>query len=76
MTEKEFNKLFAKRIKCRLKFLNIDQRELAKRSGLTEVTVSRYIHGRRKPSTTIVVRIAQALECSPGDLINIDEPLV
>lgn len=75
MTERELRQLFAKRISRRLVALNIDQRELAKRSGLSEATVSRYIKGWRKPTYDIVIRIAQALECEPGDLINIEEPL-
>lgn len=75
MTEQELQQLFAKRIRQRLVTLHIDQRELARRAGLTETTVSKYIKCRRKPTFEIVVRIAQALDCKPGDLIDIDETL-
>lgn len=75
MTELELRQLFSKRIKIRLRTLHIDQRELARRSGLTDVTISRYVKCYRKPTYDNVVRIAQALECSPGYLIDIDEPL-
>ena len=75
MTEMEFRQLFAKRIRQRINRLNIDQRELAKRADISEVTLSRYIRCRRKPTIDIVNKIAYALECEPGDLINIDEVL-
>jgi transcriptional regulator with XRE-family HTH domain len=75
MTEMEYRQLFAKRIRQRINRLNIDQRELARRAGISEVTLSRYIKCRRKPTFDIVNKIAYALECEPGDLINIDEVL-
>ena len=75
MTEQELMQLFAKRIRRRIVALHIDQRELARRAGITEVTISRYIKCQRKPTFDNVVRIAQALECRPGDLIDIDDNL-
>lgn len=62
--------LFAKRIRQRINRLNIDQRELARRAGISEVTLSRYIQCHRVPSMEIIDRIAAALECTPGDLLN------
>ena len=75
MTEMEFRQLFAKRIRQRINRLNIDQRELARRAGISEVTLSRYIHCTRKPTIDIVKKLAQALECEPSDLIDTDEIL-
>ena len=75
MTEQELRELFAKRIRRRIVALNIDQRELARRAGIRESTLSMYIKFHRKPTYDIVIRLAQALECKPGDLIDIDEPL-
>ena len=75
MTEQELKQLFAKRIRRRIIALDIDQRELARRAGIRESTLSMYITQRRKPTYDIVIRIAQALDCEPGELINIDEPL-
>lgn len=37
------------------------QRELAEKLGVSEVTVSRYFSGKRKPSEVMVDRIAKAL---------------
>ena len=75
MTEQDLRQLFSKRIKCRLNILHIDQRELARRTGISEVTISKYVNCYTKPTYDNVIRIAQALECSPSDLIDIDEPL-
>ena len=73
MNDVELKQLLAKRIRRYMNRMNIDQRELAKRAGLSEVSLSRYITGHRKPTYDIVIRIAQALNCLPGDLLNIDE---
>lgn len=75
MTEEELRLLFAKRIRCRIVALDINQRELARRAGITEVTLCRYIKGHRKPTYDIVIKLAKALECTPNDLIDIDEIL-
>lgn len=75
MTEQELAQLLAKRIKRKMVPLHIDQRELARRAGITEASLSRYMKGQRKPTYNIIVKIAQALECRPGELIDIDEQL-
>lgn len=75
MREEELKKIFAKRIRIKMVTLHIDQRELARRAGITEAALSRYLTCQRKPTYDIVIRLAQALECMPGDLININEEL-
>lgn len=75
MTIDDLQKIFSKRIKRKLVSLGIDQRELAKRAGISEVSLSRYMSGYRKPTYDIIIRIAQALHCSPGELIDINEIL-
>lgn len=75
MTEKNLRELFSKRIRQKIVLNNINQRELAKRAGLSEVSLSRYIQCKRKPTYDIVIRIAKALNCEPGDLINIDDTI-
>lgn len=75
MTERELRQEFTKRIKRRLRALNISQRELAKRTGISEITISRYIKCHRKPTYDDVIRMAQALECKPSFLIDFDEKI-
>lgn len=71
MNNEELYREFSRRIRCRLRALHIDQRELSRRTGLTEASISRYVNGVRKPTYDIVIRIARALECTPGELIDI-----
>lgn len=45
---------------------NITQRELANRTGLTEVSIGRYCNGQRSPNVNTIVKIANELH------VNID----
>lgn len=75
MTEQELMKLFAKRISRKLVANDMKQIDLAEKTGIPKQTISRYMNCQRKPTYDVVVRIAQALNCNAGDLINIDESL-
>lgn len=44
-----------------LKTINMTQRELAKKVGTTETSISRYIDNTRKPNVYIAIKIARAL---------------
>lgn len=56
---------------------HLNQKELAKKSGLTEAAISNYISGKRNPNASSVLKIAKALNTSPekilGDTKNIFE---
>ena len=75
MTEYELRKLFAKRISRKLVANNMKQIDLAEKTGIPKQTISRYMNCQRKPTYDTVILIAQALNCTPGDLIDIDEQL-
>ena len=62
--------VFCDRLRTLIKSIGISQRELAKKIGCTEVTISRYITGERVPSATVVVKIANALSVSVDYLIG------
>jgi transcriptional regulator with XRE-family HTH domain len=49
------------------------QAELARRSGLHTLTISRLEAGRAKPSTRTVRAIAEALRVTPGELATPEE---
>ena len=71
----EFQKIntgdvFCERLRILIKSTGITQKELAKKVGCTEVTLSRYITGERVPKATIVVKIANALGVSVDYLIG------
>jgi DNA-binding Xre family transcriptional regulator len=48
---------------------DIDQRGLARISGISEPTITRLLHGKPFTSDTLA-RLAGALECHPIDLID------
>ena len=54
--------IFKKRL--RMAMGTISQRDLAKMSGLTEVTISRYLKGERIPNLTDTITLANALHVS------------
>ncbi len=44
--------------------------ELARRAGLEEHTLWRFERGTTMPSVLVLVQLAEALECRPGDLLQ------
>lgn len=62
--------IVSKNIK-RLMILNdLNQAELAKRAGLSEATISRYVNGTRLPSSRVLGRLTKALNCTSNDLFE------
>ena len=49
------------------------QRELAEKIGVTEVTLSRYITGKRTPKGPLIVKIAKALDVPVEHLIDFED---
>ena len=70
MTEVEWIKEFGTNLKRIMYENNITRRELSKDTGLTEVSVSRYINGLRVPSTITLLKLAYALDCDLDDLAD------
>lgn len=58
-------------LKDLLKNRNISQKELAIRTGVTEATISKYIHKTRKMSLKSAYKIAIALDISLDELAEI-----
>ena len=49
------------RLKCALDNSGYTQRELSEMTGITDVTISRYVNGLRVPKVTNLKKIADAL---------------
>ena len=45
------------------------QNVLAEQVGISPITLSRYMKGHRRVPFELVCRMAEALECTPNDLI-------
>ena len=55
------NESVRNRIEMQLRLKKMNQKDLAERLGVTEVTVSRWLNGERDPSIETLNRIAEAL---------------
>lgn len=73
MTEQEWRERFAKQLKIKMRNRNVDQRELARRINVSEISISRYRKARRTPPAHILVDMAIALECTVDELANFGE---
>lgn len=49
---------------------NITQRELANRTGLTEVSIGRYCNGQRSPNANTIIKIANELHVNVDYLLG------
>ena len=59
------------RVKALMKEQGMTQRELARRSGLTEASVCKYLSGARTPQAETVVLLAKALGTTSDYLLGI-----
>ena len=49
------------------------QKELAEKIGVSEIVISRYVHGGRIVSVPILIEICKALNVSADYLLGLDE---
>lgn len=66
----EDTKIFAKNLKRLMLENNLNQTELAKKIGLSEAAISRYLNGTRFPSTKVVAKLMEAFNCKTSDLFE------
>jgi|GEM_PF-1030131 len=57
------------RIRVRRAILGISQAELADRIGMSFQQVQKYERGANRIASSILVRVADALDCTPGELL-------
>ena len=68
-TEDEWRNKFARNLDHKLYNVGMSQDLLAFETGISPVTISKYIRARATPSTYNLRKIAQALKCSVSELI-------
>ena len=69
MQKDEYAKAFGEYLKSLLEEKGMTQAELARRTGLTEASVSRYINGNRSPRIAQAYRMAQVIGIDMNTLI-------
>ena len=75
MTELEFMREFGENLKAELKDACMSQKELSEWTGISESTISKYIHGELMPGIKNLVNIAVALDVDITDLATLDEEI-
>lgn len=61
---------FIKRVQLLLDEKDLNQKDLAQLAGVTEVTISRYMTGNRKPRVEIANKIAEVLDTTTDYLLG------
>lgn len=69
ISDDEWKKIFSKKLNEKLYIMHITQEELAYKTGISQVMISRYINGKAIPSCTNLMRIARALKSSVSEFI-------
>lgn len=68
VSEEEWRKNFARRVRRRMEYLGVSQEWLSGKTGISQVTISKYLNAKGSPSGPNIERIARALGCSSGEL--------
>ena len=66
----EWNEAFGKKLKNKMQLFGMTQEQLSYRTGISQVTISKYIQGKATPSTFNCKKIAKALRCSISELAD------
>lgn len=61
---------FNERIRMLLEEQHLSQKDLAKKAGITEASMSKYLSGERTPRIDVVVNLANALGVTADELIG------
>lgn len=67
------NMVLANRLSKAMAYRKVYQYELSKRTGITPVSISRYLSGIRFPRGTEIIKICNALNVSSDYLLGLDD---
>lgn len=76
INEIQWMNMIAEELKIHMKRQKLNQRDLADKAGLSEVSVSRYLNGKRLMTLKSAMNIAYALDVDVDTLINFEERIV
>lgn len=68
VTENEYRKQFAQRLRRIMYMRSFNQQRLSEASGISEHTLSKYMNGKSLPNTYTLFRLSRALSC---DVVHI-----
>ena len=70
MSEIEWIKIFGDNLREMLEEECMSQRDLSEETGLSIITINRYINKQQMPTIKAVLSISYALNCNVSDLID------
>lgn len=76
MSEQKWLDMFSFNLSNLMRECEITQRDLADKTGLSEGTVSNYMHGIQMPGIKAIINISRVLKCSISDLIDFGERII
>lgn len=75
MTEAEWLEDFSYNLLGTMQYAGLNQKILARESGLSEASISSYINGNKIPNAKTIVNLAYALDCEVCELIDFGETI-
>ena len=69
-TDESWKRNFAERLFKRMRVMHITQEELSNLTGISAVTISKYVTAKAMPNGLNLSRLAHALDCSVSELID------
>ena len=69
MSDKEVSRIFSGNLRRFMAKNHINQKELANRLGVSESSVSNWLHETNTPRTGMLNKLANIFECEPSDLL-------
>lgn len=71
LDEEDWRLEFAVRLRKKMRRVGFTQDTLSESTGISRITISKYLNGRATPSTYNLQLIARSLRCSPSELLYI-----
>jgi len=69
------NEMTAKRLKYAMDALNLTAKRLSDKSGVSEPSISQYLHGTFAPKNKTAAKLAKVLKVNPMWLMGFDVPM-
>ncbi len=75
MSEMEWMSIFRDNLVDIMDEKGYTQERLARKTGLTQATISKYINKKQMPSIKAIVNLAYALDCTTDELIEFGDTI-
>lgn len=72
ISEAEWRKIFVCNLNRKMRNMAMTQTRLAEKTGVSQITISKYINGLATPSSFNLIKMARALKCSIHELVAME----